>query len=425
MFRIAALLWLILILPAGAADTPGVLRATLANGMRVVVVPDRLAPVVATSLNYLVGSTDSPPGFPGTAHALEHMMFRGAEGLDRDQLTELGGLLGGAYNASTAETLTQYTYTIPATDLGLVLRIEAGRMRGLTLSEADWTQERGAIEQEVSRNLSNPIYTAISAVQAALFAGTPYAHDALGTRPSFDQTDAALLRRFYDAWYAPNNAILVVAGDVDPPAVLEQARQAFEAIPSRLLPKHAEIPPLGAVGAIAPLDVPTNLPYVAAGVAFRMPRAPLGRVRHRRHPGRRPWPAAAARWFALVPAGRALAAQFQYQAKADVGLGLAFVQVPGGTDPTPALDDLRRVLADAAAGAIPPRSDRGGETAGAGAVGVRRRQHLRPRPHLVARDRRGRAVVAGRPGPSLRRRHPRGRPCTRATAAGPGAGDDA
>ena len=352
MLRTAALLWFTMILPAAAADPADVLRATLANGMRVIVVPDRLAPVVATSLNYLVGSTDSPPGFPGTAHALEHMMFRGAAGLDRDQLSELGGLLGGAYNASTAETLTQYTYTIPASDLGLVLRIEAGRMRGLTLSEADWTQERGAIEQEVSRNLSNPIYNATTAVQAALYADTPYAHDALGTRPSFDKTDAALLRQFYDSWYAPNNAILVIAGDVDPPAVLDMVRQAFEAIPARKLPEHAAIPALSPVGSIAPLDIPTNLPFVAAGVAFRMP-------------GLRASDFATAdilsdvlgsRRFALydlVPTGRALAAQFQFQAKADVGLGMAFVAVPSGTDPGPALEDLRHVLADAAAGGLP------------------------------------------------------------------------
>ena len=352
MLRIAALLCFSLVLPAMAQSPPGVLRATLANGLRVVVVPDRLAPVVATSLNYLVGSTDSPPGFPGTAHALEHMMFRGAAGLDRDQLTELGGLLGGAYNASTAETLTQYTFTIPATDLGLVLRIEAGRMRGLTLSEADWTQERGAIEQEVSRDLSSPIYNASTAVQAALFADTPYSHDALGTRASFDLTDAALLRRFYDDWYAPNNAILVISGNVDAPAVLTMVRDAFEAIPSRPVPPHAVIPTLSPTGSIAPVDIPTNLPFVAAGYAFRMPglRAAdfatadvLSDVMASRRGA----------LFGLVPAGRALSAQFQFQAKADVGFGLAFISLPAGTDPAPALADLRHVLDDAANGTIP------------------------------------------------------------------------
>ena len=334
--------------PAAPADS--VLRATLTNGMRIVVVPNRLAPVVTTELNYLVGSNDAPEGFPGTAHALEHMMFRGSDGLDKDQLAQLGALLGGVYNADTTETVTQYTYTVPANNLDVALRIEALRMHGLTLSQADWEKERGAIEQEVSRDLSSPFYNFMSQAQSILFEHTPYEHDALGTRPSFDRTDAALLRRFYEKWYAPNNAILVIAGDVKPAEALAQAKAAFGDIPRRDLPQHAPIQ----TGPVQPktLTLDTNFPVGLVALAYRMP-------------GLRQSDFAAAdilsdvlgsergALYGLVPDGKALSAQFSYQAKADVGFGLAMAAFPSGDDPAPVLANVRRILADIVQNGVP------------------------------------------------------------------------
>jgi zinc protease len=335
--------------PSGAVPA-GVVRATLDNGLRVVVVPDSLAPVVTTEINYLAGSNDAPEGFPGTAHALEHMMFRGAAGLDRDQLSELGALLGGDYNADTTETVTQYFYTVPAANLGVALHVEALRMRGLNLDQADWEKERGAIEQEVSRDLSSPIYTYLSQLQEIMFAGTPYEHDALGTRPSFDKTDAKLLRGFYDKWYAPNNAILVITGDVDPQAALDQAKAALGSIPRRDVPPHAPI----TVSPVLPksLSLPTDLPVGVVTLAYRMPGLRdsdfatadiLGDVL-----GSERGPV-----FALVPSGDALFAQFAFQPKADVGFGLAAAAFPKDGDPKPLLDKLRAVLADVAAHGVP------------------------------------------------------------------------
>ncbi len=335
--------------PSGAVPD-GVLRATLDNGLRVVIVPDHLAPVVTTEINYLAGSNDAPTGFPGTAHALEHMMFRGAAGLDRDQLSELGSLLGGDYNADTTETVTQYFYTVPAANLPVALRVEALRMRGLNLDQADWEKERGAIEQEVSRDLSSPIYTYLSQLQAIMFAGTPYEHDALGTRPSFDKTDAALLRGFYDRWYAPNNAILVIAGDVQPEQALAQVRDAFAAIPRRDVPAHAVFTPSPVLPKA--LSLPTDLPLGVVTLAYRMPglTAPdfatadilsdvLGSER--------------GALYGMVTSGHALFSQFAFEPKASVGYGLAAAGFPKDGDPKPVLAEMRSILAAIARDGVP------------------------------------------------------------------------
>jgi zinc protease len=196
---------------AAHTDQTAVLRATLPNGLRVIVVRNPLAPVVAISLNYLVGSDEAPVGFPGTAHAQEHMMFRGSPGVTADQLADIGSAMGGNFNANTREGLTQYLFTVPGEDLDVALHIEAARMRAVLDTQKDWDQERGAIEQEVAQDLSEPGYVLYSKIRAAMFAGTPYAHDALGTRPSFEKTTALLLKSFHDTWYTPNNAILVIA----------------------------------------------------------------------------------------------------------------------------------------------------------------------------------------------------------------------
>src|SRR4051812_9651826 len=223
------------------AESDSVLRATLSNGLRVIIVRNTLAPVVATSVNYLSGSVETPPGFPGTAHAMEHMMFRGSPGLTAEQLANIGNVMGGNFNANTRESLTQYLFTVPAEDLDVALHIEAIRMQAVLESADGWKQERGAIEQEVAQGLSNPSYILYSKIRKAMFADTPYAYDALGTRPSFEKTTAADLKKFHDTWYAPNNAILVVVGDVDPQATLTEIKSLFGTLKSKQLPARPRI----------------------------------------------------------------------------------------------------------------------------------------------------------------------------------------
>ena len=114
---------------AQAASDSAITRATLKNGLRVVIVRNALAPVVTTQINYLVGSNEAPNGFPGMAHALEHMMFRGSPGLSAAQLSSLIAAMGGNFNANTQQIVTQYFFTVPTGDLETALRIEAVRMR--------------------------------------------------------------------------------------------------------------------------------------------------------------------------------------------------------------------------------------------------------------------------------------------------------
>ena len=249
--------------------TLDVTRATLHNGLRVVIVRDTLAPVVTTQVNYLVGSNEVPKGFPGTAHAVEHMMFRGSPGLTKDQLSALSANMGGDFNADTHEGVTRYFFTVPAQDLDVALRIHAIRMRGVDMHAKDWAKERGAIEQEVSRDMSNPGFKFQTQLRARMFAGSPYAHTPLGTRPSFNKTTAAALKKFHDTWYAPNNAILIIAGDINPQATLKEVRKLFGSIPEKKLPARPSFhfKPVQA----HTVKLPTDSPYGTVALTWRMP----------------------------------------------------------------------------------------------------------------------------------------------------------
>ena len=256
-------------LSAAEKPTESVTRAKLDNGLRVVVIHSSLAPVVTTVMNYQAGSNEAPQGFPGMAHALEHMMFRGSPGLSADQLANIAATMGGDFNADTQQVVTQFFFTVPKQDLDVALHIESIRMSQLLATDALWEHERGAIEQEVARDLSNPQYVFNTKLLAAMFQGTPYEHDALGTRPSFDQTTGAMLKNFHDAWYAPNDAILVIAGDVDPAKAIAEVKDLFGSIPMKTLPPQPQVQ----LGPVKPetLRLNTDLPYGLAVGAFRFP----------------------------------------------------------------------------------------------------------------------------------------------------------
>ncbi len=327
-----------------------VARETLANGLRVVVVRDPLAPVVATSVNYLVGADEAPQGFPGTAHAQEHMMFRGSPGLTADQLADIGSVMGGNFNANTRESVTQYLFTVPAEDLEVALHIEAIRMRGVLDSAGEWKQERGAIEQEVAQDLSNPDYVLYEKMRAAMFAGTPYAHDALGTRPSFDATTAQMLQQFHDDWYAPNNAVLVIAGDVDPQSTMLEVKRLFGDIRPKKLPARPQVrlgPPHAAT-----FTMSTDQPNGMAMIAVRTPGLDsadfaaldvLSDVLDSRRFA----------LFGLVPQGKALDADFSLDPLPKAGIAYATVSFAAGQDPKKLESAIRSILAEVVQHGVP------------------------------------------------------------------------
>ncbi len=279
-------------LPAAFAQTQAqVVRDSLSNGMRVVIIPNKLAPVVTVETNFLVGGDETPTGFPGMAHAEEHMAFRGCTGMTADQTAAIYAQLGGRNNADTQQNITQYFATVPAADVDVALEAQAACLRGVDDSQQEWSQERGAIEQEVARDLSNPTYKFINRLNQDLFAGTPYSHDPLGTKDSFDATTGEMLKDFYSKWYTPGNAILVIVGDVDPAATMTKIKQLFGDIPSHPLPSHPEVDLQPVKSETFTLD--SNLPYLLGFIAYRFPGTEFSRLRG--EPGSRRCPCQSAR----------------------------------------------------------------------------------------------------------------------------------
>ncbi|HTW86276.1 MAG TPA: pitrilysin family protein [Candidatus Sulfotelmatobacter sp.] len=256
--------------PAGAQPQPlsaDVTRATLPDGMQVVVIRDRLAPVVSTWMNYLAGADDE--SVTGTAHAQEHMMFRGSRTIGASQFAQTMAVTGGTFNADTQNEITQFFFEVPTQDLDIALHLERSRASGILDSQQGWDEERGAITQEVTRDNSSASYRLYTKAIEHVMAGTPYADTGLGTVASFKQLQAPDLRRFYDRWYHPNNAIYVIAGDVDPQATIAKVTALWADDPSAALPARQPV----RLQPLTPLTLRDNSsdPITLAFVAYRVP----------------------------------------------------------------------------------------------------------------------------------------------------------
>ncbi|WP_136683255.1 M16 family metallopeptidase [Falsirhodobacter xinxiangensis] len=240
--RLPALL--ALSLTAAPALAQDVTDFTLENGMEVVVIEDHRAPVVTNMVWYRTGSADEPPGESGIAHFLEHLMFQGTNTMEPGEFSSTVDAQGGSDNAFTSYDYTAYFQRVAADRLDLMLSMEADRMRNLTLSEDIVANERNVVLEERSQRVDSDPSSIFSEQQrAAQFLNSPYGIPIIGWRAEMEQMDRDDALRFYRTYYAPNNAVLVVAGDVTPDAVLEMAKKHFgklepSDLPVRLRPQE-------------------------------------------------------------------------------------------------------------------------------------------------------------------------------------------
>ena len=239
---------------------------TLENGMEVVVIEDHRAPVVVHMVWYRVGAADDPFGHSGIAHYLEHLMFKATENMAEGEFSETVEANGGRDNAFTSWDYTAYHQRVAADRLDLMMQMEADRMVNLRLDRSDWLPERDVILRERGQTLeTSPDRVFGEQMRAALFQNHPYGRPIIGWRHEIAALTGDIATDFYRVHYAPNNAILVVAGDVNTEEVLELAREyygpipAVEGIPDRIRPTE---PPQLAERRLIMRDQRVGQPYV-------------------------------------------------------------------------------------------------------------------------------------------------------------------
>ncbi len=232
---------------AVAAETGGskATEFTLKNGLKVVVIPDHRAPVVTHMVWYHVGGTDDPPGLSGIAHLFEHLMFKGTKAVPNGELSKIVARNGGQDNAQTSHDFTVYFQRIAKDRLPIVMGLEADRMTNLDLSEANVVTERDVVlEERHLRVDSEPQSLAQEQMSAALHLTHPYGRPVIGWEKEVGSIGRAQALDFYQHHYAPNNAIVMVTGDVTPEDVRKLAEEKYGAVPSReLAPRSKEAAP--------------------------------------------------------------------------------------------------------------------------------------------------------------------------------------
>jgi zinc protease len=220
---------------------------TLANGLEVVVVPDHRAPVVTHMIWYKVGAADETPGKSGLAHFLEHLMFKGTEKNPGDTFSRQVAAIGGQENAFTASDYTGFFQRVPRNHLKEMMALEADRITGLVLTDDVVRPELNVVlEEQNMRIANNPAARLGEQMDAALYLNHPYGRPVIGWRPEIEQLNREDALAFYRRFYSPNNAVVVVTGDVTAEEVKADAEATYGKIADRAEtnPRHRPMEPL-------------------------------------------------------------------------------------------------------------------------------------------------------------------------------------
>jgi predicted Zn-dependent peptidase len=258
------------------SDSPHVRfsQHTLANGLRVIVAPDRVAPVVAINLWYDVGSKHEQPGKTGFAHLFEHFMFQGSRHVEKAEHLGIVQGAGGVCNATTYFDRTNYFETLPSHQVELGLWLEADRMATLldALSQENLDNQRDVVKNEKRQSYDNRPYGSFyEKLMAAVFpSGHPYHHTPIGSMADLDAASLDDVQDFFRTWYVPNNAVLTVAGDIDEQPVIEMVDRYFGPVePNLALPVWRIRDPGAALGSREVVPDAVSLDRVHVG--YRCP----------------------------------------------------------------------------------------------------------------------------------------------------------
>jgi zinc protease len=215
-------------------------KASLPNGLRIVLSVDHMSPTVAVDVMYDVGARNEEPGHSGFAHLFEHMMFQGSANVPKGEHMKLVSSHGGTLNANTSSDRTNYFDLLPSSELPLAMWLEADRMKSLDVSQANLDNQRAVVEEEFRLRILNAAYApAEMRLESLVFQGyLPYEHPVIGSMKDLDAAQLDWVKAFHAAYYAPNEAVLVVSGDFDPSVALDRAKAYFGDAKAVTSPKY-------------------------------------------------------------------------------------------------------------------------------------------------------------------------------------------